>query len=95
MDFRGLVSKRVRKITLFGLKSGQDLENRAAHPHQEVPFSSHFTVTRLSVSRTPHYKDGQSGTVPKVSVLERVAFILCVCVFGSRVIVMGVKIINI
>ena len=22
-------------MTLFGLKSGQDLENRAAHPHQE------------------------------------------------------------
>ena len=21
----------------FGLKSGQDLENRAAHPHQEFP----------------------------------------------------------
>ena len=33
--FRGLVWKRVRKITLFGLKSGQDLENRAAHPQQE------------------------------------------------------------
>ena len=25
------------KITFFGLKSGQDLENRAAHPHQEFP----------------------------------------------------------
>ena len=24
-------------ITFFGLKSGQDLENRAAHPHQEFP----------------------------------------------------------
>ena len=35
MDFRGLVWKRVRKITFFGLKSGQDLENRAAHPHQD------------------------------------------------------------
>ena len=35
MDFRGLVWKRVRKITPFGLKSGQDLENSAAHPHQE------------------------------------------------------------
>ena len=31
MDFRGLVWKRVWKITFFGLKSGQDLENRAAH----------------------------------------------------------------
>ena len=37
MDFRGLVSKRVRKITFFGLKSGKDLENQAAHPHQEFP----------------------------------------------------------
>ena len=35
MDFRGLVWKRVRKSTLFGLKSGQDLKNQAAHPHQE------------------------------------------------------------
>ena len=24
-------------MTFFGLKSGQDLENRAAHPHQELP----------------------------------------------------------
>ena len=37
MDFRGLVWKWVRKIAFFGLKSGQDLENRAAHPHQEFP----------------------------------------------------------
>ena len=37
MDFRGLVSKRVWKITFFGLKSGQDLKKRAAHLHQEFP----------------------------------------------------------
>ena len=37
MDFRGLVWKRVRKSTFFGLKSGKDLENRAVHPHQEFP----------------------------------------------------------
>ena len=37
MDFRGLVWKRVWKIAFFGLKYGQDLENRAAHPHQEFP----------------------------------------------------------
>ena len=37
MDFRGLVWKQVRKIKFFGLKSGQDLENRAAHSHQEFP----------------------------------------------------------
>ena len=30
--FRGLYWKRVWKITFFGLKQGQDLENRAAHP---------------------------------------------------------------
>ena len=24
-------------MIFFGLKSGQDLENRAAHPHQEFP----------------------------------------------------------
>ena len=35
--FRGLVWKRVWKITFFGLQQGQDLENRAAHPHQEFP----------------------------------------------------------
>ena len=37
MDFKGLVWKQVLKITLFGLKSGQYLENWAAHPHQEFP----------------------------------------------------------
>ena len=37
MDFWGLVWKRVGKITFFGLKSGQDLKNQAAHPHQEFP----------------------------------------------------------
>ena len=35
MDFRGPVWKRVQKITFFGLKSGQDLKNRAAHPQGE------------------------------------------------------------
>ena len=25
------------KLHFFGLKSGQDLENRAAHPYQEFP----------------------------------------------------------
>ena len=40
MDFRGLFWKRVWVITFFGLKSGQDLKNRAAHPaknSQEYP----------------------------------------------------------
>ena len=40
MDFRGLVWKRITVwiITFFfGLKSGQDFKNRAAHPHQEFP----------------------------------------------------------
>ena len=31
------VSKRVSKLTFFGLKWGQDLENRTAHPQQEFP----------------------------------------------------------
>ena len=39
VHFRGLVWKRVWKITFFGLQQGQDLENRAAHPHQEFPGS--------------------------------------------------------
>ena len=45
MDFRGLVWKRVRKSTFFGLKSGQDLGNRVAHLHQEflgVSFTGFF-----------------------------------------------------
>ena len=37
MDFRGLVWKRAWKMTFFGLKKGQDLKNRAAHPCQEFP----------------------------------------------------------
>ena len=37
MDFIGQVTKWVGKIILFGLKQGQDLENRAAYPHQEFP----------------------------------------------------------
>ena len=37
VHFRGLVWKWVWKMTFFGLKQGQDLENRAAHPHQEFP----------------------------------------------------------
>ena len=37
MDFRGLVLKRVSKITFFGLKLGHDLRKREAHPHQEFP----------------------------------------------------------
>ena len=37
MDFRGLVWKRVWIITFFGLKSGQNFKNQAAHPDQEFP----------------------------------------------------------
>ena len=37
MDFRGLVWKRVWKITFLGLKLGQHLENWAAHSQQEFP----------------------------------------------------------
>ena len=37
MDFRGLVWKWVWKITFLGLKSGQELKNLVAHPHQEFP----------------------------------------------------------
>ena len=35
IDFRGQVWKQVWKMTVFGLKWGQDLENRAAHPCKE------------------------------------------------------------
>ena len=37
MDFRGLVWKPVWKMTVFGLKKGQDLKNWVAHPCQEFP----------------------------------------------------------
>ena len=37
MDFKGLVRKQVWKVTFFGLKSGHNLENPAAHPQQEFP----------------------------------------------------------
>ena len=37
LDFRDLVSKRVWKMTFFGMKWGQDLENWAADPHQRLP----------------------------------------------------------
>ena len=37
MNFGGLVWKRVWKNTFFGLKQGQEVENRAAHPYQEFP----------------------------------------------------------
>ena len=45
----------MRKITFFGLKSGQYLKNWVTHPHQEfpgVPPSSHFSLCELKdVSR--------------------------------------------
>ena len=37
MDLRGQVWKLVWIMTFYGLKSGQNLENRAAHPYQEFP----------------------------------------------------------
>ena len=41
-------------MTFFGLKQGQDLEDRAAHPHQEFPGGNPppraFTI---SLSRSP------------------------------------------
>ena len=53
MDFRGLVWKRVWKM-FFGLKSGQDLENRAAHPHQEfleIPLAGLFATSKIMFRR--------------------------------------------
>jgi len=54
-------------MTFFGLKRGQDLENRAAHPHQEFPrvpprthngLNSSFRVPGLiekADGKSPHY----------------------------------------
>ena len=60
MDFRVLLWKRVWKITFSGLKSGQNLENRAAHPHQEFPgvppgkqaYQPRGTVSTLRMRKT-------------------------------------------
>ena len=38
--FRGQFWKRAWKMTFLGLRQGQDLENRATHPHQEFPGGS-------------------------------------------------------
>ena len=35
MGIGRLVWKRPRKMAFFGLKYGQNLKNRAAHPHQD------------------------------------------------------------
>ena len=69
MDFRGLVWKRVWKITFFGLKYGQDLENRAAHPHQDSqgysPPPGLKVVKRLGwdeKATSLHFRDNQRTT---------------------------------
>ena len=53
MDFSCLVCKWGVKYYIFvGLKSGQDLKNRAAHPHQEFPHppsGTRCTLTRVHV----------------------------------------------
>ena len=36
MDLRGRLKTGVENY-IFGLKTGQDIRNRAAHPHQEFP----------------------------------------------------------
>ena len=54
MDFKGLVWKRLKKITFFGLKSGQDLKNRGHTPtkdFQEYPPPPGSSVS--SDRRTP------------------------------------------
>ena len=52
MDFKGLVWKRVLKITLFGLKSGRYLENWAAHPPPRIPRSTPPVSSRLTNIKT-------------------------------------------
>ena len=53
MDFSCLVCKWGVKYHIFvGLKSGQDLKNRATHPHQEFPpppSGTRCTLTRVHV----------------------------------------------
>ena len=51
MDFRRLVWKQVWTKTFFDLKSGQDLNNRAAHPHQEFPLPGAKTWCRIWIPK--------------------------------------------
>ena len=62
MDFRVQVWKRVWKMEYFGLKLGQDLGNRAAHPYQEfrgVPPPA--TTIPLSISPEKHERTFKSS----------------------------------
>ena len=40
-------------MTVFGLELGQDLENRAAHPHQEFPEVPPPPLREESMSKGP------------------------------------------
>ena len=63
MDFRVQVWKRVWKMEYFGLKLGQDLGNRAAHPYQEfrgVPPPPATTIP-LSISPEKHERTFKSS----------------------------------
>ena len=82
MDFRGLVWKRVWKKTFFGLKLGQELENRTAHPHQEFPgvppgenvtwpsFPLSFTVHCMCTKINIFVKDSSRGIILFVKFLS-------------------------
>ena len=61
IDFGGQVWKRVWKMTVFGLKWGQDLENRAAHRLQE------FSGVPPRGLRKPKIWHNGSKTVQKLS----------------------------
>ena len=89
MDFRGLVWKRARKSTFFGLKSGQDLENRAAHSHQEFPgFPPRENATdcrccslRHSTRGALHSARGAPAQCPLLTYLTPGR---CFCIFSLR-----------
>ena len=68
-------------MTFFGLKEGQDLENRAAHPHQEFPgvppgFFGHFNFsknkTQTAVTNMMNQRMLQKTKILKTSVAFRV-----------------------
>ena len=71
MEFRGLVWKRVWKITFFGLKSGQDLENREAHPHQEFQECPPGSELRKATTSTSVTFIGEYPPPPRASFMAR------------------------
>ena len=53
------------RITFFGLKSGQDLKKRAAHPHQEFPWVS------PGINAAPNQKNVAIYTIQTITIVSQ------------------------